>query len=238
VAAQRGVEHARRQRRRVDLALLNDRDVGARQRTESRGQGLVERDAERQPTEQLGRALAELDRHRGRLEQPALLDAERSSGREGPILRPERGERAALLVGHHEHVRVHLLAVVDRHLLHGRSVGRDRRLELREVRDQPRALGRRLDQGAVLLLDEARRLRDTALQLRLGLLRHAPRDEEERGGHGQHRDDGRRDEHARAQRGERARHHSTARSCSSSWPASTRSSRRLRTLPSFQSASV
>ena len=91
----------------------------------------------------------------------------------------------------------------------------------------------------MVLLDEARRLREAAREVRLGLLGHPARGEAEGQGGGQdgHERGGRED--ARAERAEGSRHHSTVKSCSATSPgAATRTSRRARTCPSFQTASV
>ncbi len=145
-----------------------------------------------------------------------------------------------LAVRQHEHVRAHPVAVVPRDGLGGAGVALgDRGLELGQVGHERGALLRRLEPGPVGLHDEARRLRERARELRLGLLGHPARGEAEGQGGGQdgHERGGRED--ARAERAQGSCHHSTVKSCGATSPgAATRTSRRARTWPSFQTASV
>ncbi len=153
---------------------------------------------------------------------------------------PRETTGAAPAVGQHEDVRAHAVAVVAGDRLGGARVGLgDRRLELRQVGHERGSLGRELEPRAVVLLDEAGRLGEAPRQLGLRLPRHPPGDEAEGEDGRQHRDRRGGGEDARAEGGEGPRHHSTVKSCSiTSTGAITRTSRRDRTCPSFQTARV
>jgi hypothetical protein len=217
--------------------------VGAGEGAQARGEGGVEGEAERQRPEELRRLTAEVEEDRGlhRLEEPPAHLAE---GRGGPApgrgVGPERDERAAGGVGQHEHVRAHAVAVVAGDRLGGARVGLgDGRLELGQVGHERGALGGELEPRAVVLLDEPSRLGEAPRQLDLRLLRHPPGDEAEGEDGGQHRHRRGGGEDARAEGGEGPRHHSTVKSASTTSPgAPTRTARRDRTCPSFQTARV
>ena len=229
---------APRQRRGEDPPLHRHGHVAAGQRAQARRERVVEGEAQHEVAQGLG---VENDRRVDGLEEPPALHPEgprdvRPAGR----VRPERDERPPLAVGQHEHVRAHPLAIVPRDGLGGAGIALgDRGLELRQVGHERGALLRRLEPGRVVLLDEARRLTEGARELRLRLLCHPAGGEAEGQGGGQDGHERRGREDARAEGAQGPRHHSTVKSCSDASPgAANRTSRRARTWPSFQTASV
>ena len=121
----------------------------------------------------------------------------------GNVVGTEAHEKAPLIVGDREEIRVlDLVAIFASYRLHGgRVVGRDRGLQDGEVGDQPRVALEVLEQRFVILLDEMRRLVETALQFALGLPGHRAIDEIHGAADRQHRNQrGRKEDPVRERR--------------------------------------
>ena len=234
----------RRQGRGGHPAAEHDRHVALGERAQLRRARAIQHEAGRERAQDLDRLGADRDRDAHHL-QHAVRDAAearaRLAGCVGGIgcgARPAAlRQQASVAAGQRQRVGPRLHAVVLRERLHGRRVaGLDRRLELRQVRDQPRHERQRLAARGLLLQEQRRRVLEPAGQLRLRLARDPAGHEDQRERDREHGDGRAGQEDAVAERRQEAhaRAHLRTKSASTAPPAGTSTVRSSRSCPSFQ----
>ena len=245
--------HGRQQlhgeRRRAHRAGKRKGHIGAAERLQIDGAPRVEQVAHRQRAEQFRPLQIDRDRHGHHLQHAAGVRPERRAGAAargrpdverrhrqiGAVVgRAGRRQPPAVAAADQDEIRTHLFEVIARNRLDRRRVaGLERRLELRQVGDQAGRARHALEQRRALLIHQARRFGQIALQLRLGL-RGEQRADEIHGRPDRRRGEQRAgQEDPAAQRAETG-NHGTTRSSSVGAPAATVMARCTRASPSYQ----